>query len=159
MIKQNIIKTFLLMLLLLFSNCGYKVLDSTKVNNFTIKEIITTGDRRINFKIKNNLLNKSNQKTENILLLELDTKKIKSVKEKNIKNEITKYEIILNVNLKFNKLGAQKKHTIYVTINGDYLIGSNYSITLINEKKLVDTLVERASEKILDGIDSRLNDI
>ena len=159
MIKQNIIKTFLLTLLLLFSNCGYKVLDLTKVNNFTIKEIVTTGDRRINFKIKNNLLTKSNQKTENILLVELDTKKIKSIKEKNIKNEIKKYEIILNVNFKFNNLGAQKKHTIYVTINGDYLTGSNYSTTLINEKKLIDNLVERVTEKILDGIDTKLNDI
>ena len=156
---QNIKKICLITLLLLFSNCGYKVLDTSKLNNFFIKEIETTGDKRVSFKIKNNLLINTNQNNKSILLLELNTKKTKSVKEKNIKNEITKYEIILSIDLKFNELNSAEKHSINFSINGDYTIGSNYSATLNNEKKIIENLIENASDKILNEIGLKLNDI
>ena len=73
---QNIKKICLITLLLLFSNCGYKVLDTSKLNNFSFKEIETTGDKRVSFKIKNNLLINSNRNNKNILLQQICWKKI-----------------------------------------------------------------------------------
>ena len=49
---QIINKFFLIVLFFVISNCGYKVLNNLETNNFNIKEISTSGDKRINFKIK-----------------------------------------------------------------------------------------------------------
>ena len=65
--KKIIFKTLLLISLILTYNCGYKVLDNTINSNFTIKEIKNTGDSRINYKIKNNLLINSLENSNNLL--------------------------------------------------------------------------------------------
>ena len=58
--KQIITKFFLFLFLFTTVNCGYKVINESERNKFSIQEIKTSGDKRINFKIKNNLLNFSN---------------------------------------------------------------------------------------------------
>ena len=50
--------------LLLPLSCGFEVVNKSKINNFTIKEIRTDGDKRISYRIKNNtdILKKENFK-------------------------------------------------------------------------------------------------
>ena len=43
---------FLILSILLLTNCGFKTIKSLNVNNYQIKEIKTIGDRRVNYKIK-----------------------------------------------------------------------------------------------------------
>ena len=152
--KILIISSFILL-----SNCGFKVIDISQINNFTIQEIKTTGDKRIGFKIKNNLAANSEKNNKNVLVINLDTKKEKSIKEKNIKNEITKYEISLEIIVEFDLVASDIKEKFNINISGDYLVGSNYSTTINNEKKLIDNLSENISENILNRISSRINDI
>ena len=92
---------FFLAILTLMTNCGFKVLDKSKNNNFTIKEIRSSGEIRINHKIKNNILINSKENSENQMIISLNTKKIKTIKERNIKNEITKYQISLISNVEY----------------------------------------------------------
>ena len=108
--KQVITKLFLFLFLFTTVNCGFKVINESEKNNFSIQEIKTSGDKRVNFKIKNNLLNYSKKNNQNILLIDLSAKKNKKIKEKNIKNEITKYEISLNIDVRFNLMNSD---TIY----------------------------------------------
>jgi outer membrane lipopolysaccharide assembly protein LptE/RlpB len=157
--KQIITKSFLFLFLFATVNCGFKVINESEKNNFSIQEIKTSGNKRINFKIKNNLLNYSKKNNQNILLIDLSTKKTKNIKEKNIKNEITKYEISLNVNIKFNLINSDTNYKINLSNKGDYLVAESYSTTLNNEKKLIDNLIENISEKILKKISLKLNDI
>ena len=157
--KQIITKSFLFLFLFATVNCGFKVINESEKNNFSIQEIKTSGNKRINFKIKNNLLNYSKKNNQNILLIDLSTKKTKNIKEKNIKNEITKYEISLNVNVRFNLINNDTNYKINLSNKGDYLVADSYSTTLNNEKKLIDDLVKNISEKILRKIDLKLNDI
>tara|TARA_B100001996_G_C18467634_1_gene518662 strand:- start:42 stop:518 length:477 start_codon:yes stop_codon:yes gene_type:complete len=152
--KILIISSFILL-----SNCGFKVIDISQINNFTIQEIKTTGDKRIGFKIKNNLAANSEKNNKNVLVINLDTKKEKSIKEKNIKNEITKYEISLEIIVEFDLVASDIKEKFNINISGDYLVGSNYSTTINNEKKLIDNLSKNISENILNKISSRINDI
>ena len=149
----------IILLMLILTNCGFKVVDKTKLNNFSIKEITSSGDKRINFKIKNNLSINTAKQNDNKLLVSLKTKKNKIIKEKNIKNEIIKYQILLTAEIDFNLIKVGKMYKEKVVISGDYLVGDNYSITIANEKKLVDQLVEDISEKILNKINKKLNDI
>ena len=80
--KKILIKTILIIAYTLFLSCGYKVLDNAKTNNFNIKEIKTYGDKRINFKIKNNLMTNFSETNKQDLIIELTTKKKKISKRK-----------------------------------------------------------------------------
>ena len=155
---KNINKFLLIFLFIIISNCGYKILDNAETNNFNIKEINSFGDKRINFKIKNSLIIDSMKDRTNNLILELDTKKIKKIKEKNIKNEITKYEISLISNIKLNFLEKNKKHSFSIISTGDYLASDRYSTTLKNEKRLVEDLTNDLSSKIKNRINLVTND-
>ena len=157
--KKKITNSFLVFCLFLTINCGFKVLDKSEINNFTIKEIATNGDERINFKIKNYLLINSVKNTENILVIDLKTEKTKSIKEKNIKNEITKYQISIAVNIKFRSVKINKIDKINLVVSGTYLTADNYSQSLNNEKILIDNLVKNISSKIIDEISFKINDI
>ena len=157
--KQIITKSFLFLFLFTTVNCGFKVIDKSEENNFAIQEIKTSGDKRINFKIKNNLLNYSKKNNQNILFIDLSTKKSKKIKEKNIKNEITKYEISLNVDVEFNLINSDENYRVNISNTGSYLVVDSYSTTLNNEKKLIDDLIENISERILKKISLQLNDI
>ena len=90
---QIINKSFLIMLFLIISNCGDKVVNNLERNNFNIKEINTSGDKRISFKIKNSLMIDSLENRTNNLILEMDPKKIKKIKEKILRMKLksTKY--------------------------------------------------------------------
>ena len=154
-----ITKIFLFIILSSTLGCGFKVLNEFEQNNFTINDIQTSGDKRINFKIKNNLLTYSKKDSQNILLLNLNSKKIKSIKEKNIKNEITKYQISLITNVEFSVLNVDTKNKINISSEGEYLVADNYSTTLNNEKKLIDDLIENISEEIIKKISIKLDDI
>ena len=51
--KLNILITFLTFVL--FSACGFKVIDQNLLKNFYIEEITLKGDKKINYTIKNKL--------------------------------------------------------------------------------------------------------
>ena len=69
--KKKIIKTFLVAALIFLNNCGFKVVDLSTSNNFTIKNIISTGDKKINYKLKNKLKFNSKNQASKILLVGL----------------------------------------------------------------------------------------
>ena len=54
--NKLIIKLFLFAFLILTPHCGFKVLDKKAQSNFSIQEIQISGDEKISYKIKNNLL-------------------------------------------------------------------------------------------------------
>ena len=155
--KMKIIFSFFV-ISLLTTSCGFKVLNKSENINFSI-QIRTSGEMRINHKIKNNILINSKENSENQVVINLSTKKNKSIKEKNIKNEITKYQISLISNVEFFLIKGDTRTSFRKTAVGDYTAGDNYSTTINNEKKIVDDLVENLSEEILDEIVIRLNDL
>lgn len=149
----------ILILLILLTSCGFKVIDNSKQSDFYINEINTVGDRRVNFILKNELIRNSKKDSLNQINLEITSKKIKKIKEKNIKNQVTKYEINLNVELKVKITSKDKMFKISSSSNGNYSVADNYSSTLSNEKKLIENLVENISEDIIKKISSNINDL
>ena len=147
-------KILILLSVLLITGCGFKVVDKTNLKNIYIKKINTQGDKRLSFKIKNNLYVNANNKQGVPINLDIITKKTKSIKEKNLKNEITKYQITINSEIKLNI-----KTNFSIEVTGDYAVNENYSKTLDNKKKLEDRLINNISEKIFKEINIRLNDI
>ena len=109
--------------------------------------------------MKNELLNNSVKNSQNQINLDINSKKVKTIKEKNIKNQVTKYEINLNIDLKVKFANTNREFNVSSSSNGDYSVADNYSSTLSNEKKLIENLVENISEDILKKIGSKINDL
>ena len=82
-----------IIILIFLTSCGFKVVNVSEQNNFTIINLSSEGDKRINYIIKNRIQSGSREDSANRIVVDLITTKKKNVKEKNIKNEVTKYEI------------------------------------------------------------------
>ena len=143
--------------LILLTGCGFKIIDKRELLNFNIKEISTNGDRRINFELKNKLSDYNDTNSSNLIKIELDTKKTKSIKEKNISNEITKYQIKVVVNVELIKTDNTNNLEFTIEREGDYVVADKFSQTLNNEKKLIRNITEKISESIIGEIINKLN--
>ena len=143
--------------LILLTGCGFKIVDKRELLNFNIKEISTIGDKRINFELKNKLSGYNDTNSNKVFKIELDTKKTKSIKEKNISNEITKYQIKVIVNVKLIKIDNTNNLEFTIEREGDYVVADKFSQTLNNEKKLIRNITEKISESIIGEIINKFN--
>ncbi len=144
---------------ILLSGCGFKVVNLSDIENFNIISVNTEGEKRINYIIKNNLSKASKKNDVNEITINLKTKKNKEIKEKNIKNEITKYEIIIIVDVIVKKLEDNTTYNFTISSNGSYSVDSQNSTTRNNEKKLILLLSNKLADKILNETNIILNDI
>ena len=155
--KKNIF--IILIILLITSGCGFKVVNQSKLINYSISEIKTTGDKRINYKLKNKL-SSSFKNNKNIKVnLFLNTKKNKKSKEKNIQNKITKYEITIIVIAELKDINSNNLRNLTITESGDFLVANQHSQTLENEKKLISLLTDKLVGKIIQRLSNNINDI
>jgi hypothetical protein len=156
--KLNYFITILFITLL--TSCGYKVLTLNQLGDYKITEINTSGEKRIGYKLKNQLLFNNNKENGKSIILSLNTKKNKYINEKNIKNEITKYkvEIIVNVTID-NLIEDAKKKTFLISKSGVYDSAKQYSETLKNEKNLINSLSNNLADDILKELITALNDL
>jgi outer membrane lipopolysaccharide assembly protein LptE/RlpB len=155
--NRNII---LLLGFLLLSGCGFKVLNKTELRSFQIKEIVTKGDSKINFLIKNNLMNNfSRSKANESVLLNISSTKNKEIKEKNIKNQITKYKISLITDVKIDLIGAKVNKKFKIYSDGSFDIASSHATTINNQNNLEKILAKKTSEKIINELIALINDL
>ena len=149
----------ILILLVIFSSCGFKIENNSKLSNFGISEIEGEGDPRINYKLKNGLSFITSRDSEQLLDLKIKTNKSKTIKEKNIKNEITKYKIDISVDVIFNKVGSAKQKSFTISRSSSYDVATQYSQTLTNEKREMEMLTDEITKDIFDKLIREVNDL
>tara|TARA_Y100001958_G_C21158713_1_gene493122 strand:- start:66 stop:539 length:474 start_codon:yes stop_codon:yes gene_type:complete len=149
----------ILILLVIFSSCGFKIENNSKLSNFGISEIEGEGDPRINYKLKNGLSFITSRDSEQLLDLKIKTNKSKTIKEKNIKNEITKYKIDISVDVIFNKVGSAKQKSFTISRSSSYDVATQYSQTLTNEKREIEMLTDEITKDIFDKLIREVNDL
>tara|TARA_X000000950_G_scaffold134472_1_gene167416 strand:- start:2132 stop:2599 length:468 start_codon:yes stop_codon:yes gene_type:complete len=154
---RKIFKTIIIIFFI--SACGFKIVKQSELKGYFISEVNAEGDNRINYIIKNNLLSSEKNQNKKSISLNLKSSKIKNIKEKNIKNEITKYQIIINIIVRINQENTIRENTIEISKTGEYSVREQYSQTVISEKKLVEVLANDLSEKIIQLLSERLNDL
>ena len=151
---------FVLLLGLLITNCGYKVINQSELINFFITDLDSSGDNRVNYKIKNKLLIYGKDKAGlKPIKINLNKNKTKTIKEKNIKNEVTKYWITINVNVEVKDRNNATIANFSVNHRGDYDVASQYFKTLNSEKRLIELLSEKLKDKIITSLINELNDL
>ena len=143
---------------IIFTNCGFKVVNQDFFKNYKFSELNITGDNKVIYLIKNKL-NIDNKNSTKEIKLNIDTKKNKVVKERNIQNEITKYEITINAKIKYIIEDENIAEEFSLTKKGDFNVKSKHSETLNTEKKLTKNLINNLSEQILKNIMIRLDDL
>ena len=142
-------------IIFLVTGCGFKVVNQSQIIDFNIDNISTAGDKRISYIIKNNLLPYSRSDGKKLLNIEIDINKNKSIKERNIKNEITKFQIAITA---FVQYRSEKNGKFQISKRGNFNVSNQYSQTLNNEKKLIKMLSESIAESIIEELISRVND-
>lgn len=148
-----------IIILIFLTSCGFKVVNVSEQNNFTIINLSSEGDKRINYIIKNRIQSGSRKDSANRIVVDLITTKKKNVKEKNIKNEVTKYEILITANVKFGSEDNIKKYKFTKKSKNDYSVSTQFSQTRNNEKRMTELLSEKLAEEILTEIRKKINDI
>ena len=146
--------------LIIFTGCGFKVLDQTKLTNYNILKIKDSGDKRVNFFIKNelnNLLNAPN--SNNDLIINIKTEKVKSIKEKNKKNQITKYNININSIIEIYFVNKNVTKTINLNKENFYNVNTNQSVTRNNQKNIENNLNDELAQDISNKLLRIINEL
>ena len=137
----------------------FKIVNQSELINFFISQIEATGDKKINYNLKNKLIFKASDENNKQINLKIVTDKQKSVKEKNSSNEITKYEIKLNVKITVNH-DEKELGVLNLTDKISYNVNSQYSQTIINENQAIKTLTSGLVDQILKELSLlNLNDL
>ena len=110
-------KILSLLIFLFLSSCGYEALYSTKnqINyDFSISELNFSGDREINLKLKEKLINYTlNKKNKNFKLKVLSTSK-KIIIAKNKAGDATKFKIEITINIEALKNDSIKSNFLII---------------------------------------------
>ena len=138
-----------LIIVFLMTGCGFKVVNQSNLTDFKIANISTLGDNRIGYIVKNKLLSYSKIDGKKLITLEIDLNKKKVIKEKNINNETTKFEVSINAIIEYR---SSENGRFEISKRGSYNVASQYSQTLTNEKKLIKTLSEDIAENIIEEL-------
>ena len=156
--KRKILTIFTALILL--TSCGFKVIDKTSSLKYAIKNIESEGDKKINFFIKNNLIKKfSSEYTDDYVDIKIFSNKKRAIKEKNIKNQITKYNISISTKVEIVFANKNIKKIININERGDYDINNNKSVTANNQNNLEKYLARKISKQITDKIIFIINDL
>ena len=141
--------------LIALTNCGFKLAQNTY--NFSIVDINTLGDKNISYLLKNKL-NFGSKEKANQLEIEIFSEKLKTIKEKNIANQITKYEIKIVSKIEYKTLPNGDLNNFTISKFGDFSVTSEHLNTLNSEKKLIEVLINDIAEEILLNLSIKLND-
>lgn len=141
------------------SGCGFKIVNQSSLDNYNIANVTTSGDARISYKLKNIILSYASKQSDKVIDIDFKIKKNKSVKEKNDKNEITKYQIVISIDTTVEKIVDNKTIKFNITNSGEFRVASKNSQSIINEKKLISLLTENISSEIAEEIIKKIDDI
>ena len=141
-------KSLIVSLFFLLLSCGFKKLNDNR-ELISIESFNITGDKRIGFDIKNQILLISNNDSQNKVKFSLDSKKIKTSKDKNTSGKITRYNIALNIILQIEELNKNDKFIRNFNYNVDYNVGENHSETIDAQKKATQNATDIIVEEII----------
>ena len=146
--------TFLRVLFLsiytLIAACGFKNSNTLLFNEFYIENIENTHNKKIDFIIKQSLRNKlTNESALKKINIKISNTKDRTINEKNIQNEITKYEVRIKSELVVTDLENLKSQNINVVSSGIYNVVTAHIDTKRNQENLERYLSNQNVEKIL----------
>ena len=74
---KKLISVINIIVFMFITGCGFKVINNNQLKEFSIADITTTGDKKINFNIRNKLLFNSKDNARKLIKIKLNTTKNK----------------------------------------------------------------------------------
>ena len=150
-IKTIVVIPFLLVIYFVTA-CSYQKMNSIDQKKIFIQEFEINGDTRESFVIQKKIKRFSNKDSANKIKIYINLTKGKTVKEKNIQNKVTKYNLTLSADVKIVELNTAREIKRTFVANQTYDVDDNYSNTVNNLKAASNTLIDRIIDEILDQL-------
>jgi hypothetical protein len=145
---------YLTLILILFSilflnSCGYKKLNSENLNDFKIDKLEITGEKKLAYKLKNNIEIYSSQNSKFIYDIKINLISTKETKIKNTTGKVTRYTAKFQADTSIINTNTKNVYSKTFNSTNDYDIGSTHSDTLNNEKKAIENNLNYISNEII----------
>ena len=150
-IRTVVIIPFLIVIFFVTA-CSYQKMNSINQQKFFIQEFEINGDTRESFVIQKKIKRFSNKDSANKIKIYINLTKGKTIKEKNIQNKVTKYNLSLSADVKIVELNTAREIKRTFVANQTYDVDDNYSNTVNNLKAASNTLIDRIIDEILDQL-------
>lgn len=156
-------KTFLSVVLIIFifslNHCGFKVVKYGEDKNYNVINFEDVGNNNINYTIQRNLVRSQNN--QNLFDLNISVESIlnKNIKEKDISNKITKYELFVVSKVKILVIDKNKEYEFTISDKGELKASSKINKLKYDEKIILLRLANNISNQIDKKITSLLNDL
>ena len=143
-------KLILIFFAILFLNsCGYKKLNSENLNDFKIDKLEISGEKKLAYKLKNNIEIYSSQSSKFIYDIKIDLISTKETKIKNTAGKTTRYTNKFQANSLITNTKTQNVFKKTFSATNDYDVGSTHSDTLNNEKNAIAKNINYISNEIV----------
>ncbi len=151
---KKIITIIIVSSISIFANtsCTYQKMNSMDQKKFDIQEFEITGETRETFIIQKKIQRFSNKDSKNKIKITIDLKKDKTIKEKNIQNKVTKYNLALSADVKIIDLVTSNEIRRNFTSNKSYNVEDSYTNTVNNSKEANNSLIDTIANEILDQL-------
>ena len=136
-------------LIILLNSCGYKKLNSENLNDFKINKIEINGERKLAYKLKNNIEIYSSQESKFIYDIKINLTSTKQTKIKNTAGKATRYSNKFQADTLITSVNTKNVYRKTFDSINDYDIGSTHSETLKNEKKAAENNLIYISNEIV----------
>ena len=144
---MNKIITILLTFLFLMG-CNYTPIYSGKNFDFKLKNIINAKKNQLDFIIERRLQNFSNQESQKIISLKVDTQKEINILSKDSKGDPSRYEMIIDIKL---ETSYRQNQNINQSFKERFNYNSNVNKFELNqyEKEIENLLIDKNIDKII----------
>ena len=152
------LKSLIIFLIIITSlnSCGYKKMNTESVKLFTLDNLYITGEKSLNFIIKNKLSLYTNNKSQSLLDIKIKLFKERGVKEKKSNNQVNKYSISLNFSASVIEKNTGVKFNFNKTNTSDFIREPTVINTKKNEEYKLKILAEQITEEFVDFLNTNL---
>lgn len=143
------LKLLLIFFLLLINSCGYKKLNSEKLDDFKINKLEINGERKLVYKLKNNIEIYSAQNSKFTYDIKINLSSTKNSKIKNTAGKTTRFSTKFIADALITNADTQNVFRKTFSSINDYDIGATHSDTINNEKNAVENNINYISNEII----------
>ena len=140
----------LFLLLIFVTSCGYKNINLEGENDLNISQIILVGNKKIGRILQSEISLISSSEGNDKIEINLSSNKSKSVSNKDNSGKITKYDIVITVDLIITSLNSEKITRKSFIKTGSFDVKTKHIDTINTEKKETRNLTNQVAEEILN---------
>ena len=157
--KKTFLSIVLITSLFFLNHCGFKVVKYGEDKNYNVINFEDVGNNNINYTIQRNLVRSQNN--QNLFDLNISVESIlnKNIKEKDISNKITKYELFVVSKVKILVIDKNKEYEFSISDKGELKASNKINKLRYDENIILLRLANNISNQIDRKITSLLNDL